>query len=66
MLTHANVERQPPEETGFGVLSVVVPEPEAATQFQLFSTGEPRTKLLDLQPSDEQLSDDLLGMYYLG
>jgi hypothetical protein len=66
VLGHANVDRQPPEESALDVPVVVVPEPERAEQLRLFSVGEPRTNLLELQPNDEEFPGDLLGMYYLG
>ena len=66
MLVPANVERQPREEVVLGVLFGVVPEPELAVQLQLFPLGEPRTRLLELQPGNEEFPLDLLGMHYLG
>jgi hypothetical protein len=63
---HETVERQPSKERAFGVPIVVMPEPKAATQLQLFSTDEPQNRPLKPYSSDEQLPDDLLGMYYFG
>jgi len=66
VLVHPNVERPPPEDSAFSVLSGIEPEPETAEQLQLFLIGEPRTELPELQPNDEDYPGDLLGMYYLG
>lgn len=66
MLVHANAEKQPLEESALGALFGVVPGSETGAQLQLFSIGEPRTPLWDLQPSDQKFPDDLLGMYFFG
>ena len=66
VLVPANVERPPPEDSALSVLSGIEPEPETAEQLQLFLIGEPRTRLPELQPNDEEYPGDLLGMYYLG
>jgi len=65
-MVYANVERQPPDESAIGVLFGVAPAPETADQLRFFFIGEPRTKLPELQPNDEEFPGALLGMYYLG
>jgi hypothetical protein len=65
-MVYANVERRPPEESAVGVIFGVAPVAETAEQLRLFFIGEPRTKLRELQPNDEEFPGDLLGMYYLG
>ena len=67
MPTHTIIERRPSEEPALRVLVDSEPDPEAATQLQLFFTGESRTEDSKLQQqSDEPLPDALLGTYYLG
>jgi hypothetical protein len=66
VLVPANAERLTREEVTLVVPFGVVPEPETAVQLQLFPCGEPRTRLLELQPGNEEFPLDLLGMHYLG
>jgi hypothetical protein len=66
VLVPENVERPPPEDSALSVTPGIEPEPETAEQLRLFLIGEPRTRLAELQPNDEEYPGDLLGMYYLG